>query len=395
MAGALDGLRVVDMTSVVMGPSMTQLLGDHGAEIIKVEIDDGDSTRHARPKVSDDMGWIFLQLNRNKRSVVLDLKQPAQMEAFHKLLQSADIFVSSVRPGALTRLGLSPAALLEINPRLVSIGLVGFGSGGPYAGKPVYEDLVQALTAIPSLLMTTGSIEPQYVPVSFNDRAVGMAAVGAAMIAIYHRDRTGEGQHVEVPMFETMAQFVIGDHMGGNAFEPPAGPPGYKRTLTPERRPYRTADGYVGVIVYTDAQWRSFARVIGRPNLLDEDARLRDLAARTDHSAVAYSIIREVMPLRATEEWLKILDEADVPAARLHTLDSIFTDPHLEATGFFEHTQHPTEGPLLTAKGPSSWSKTPPQLRRPAPHLGEHTIDVLIELGYTEEEARAMTEAAG
>lgn len=390
MTGALEGLRVIDMTSVVMGPSATQLLGDHGAEIIKVEIGSGDTTRHARPKQSEDMGWIFLQLNRNKRSIVLDLKQQAQMDAFHTLIKSADVFVYSVRPAAMARLGLSPEELLDLNPKLISMGLVGFGADGPYSGKPVYEDLIQGLTAIPSLLMTTGSTEPQYVPVSFNDRAVGLAATASMMIALRHRDQTGEGQHVEMPMFETMAQFVIGDHMGGNAFEPSAGPPGYKRTLTPERRPYKTRDGYIGVIVYTDAHWRSFTKLIGRPNLMQEDPRLADLASRTEHSGVAYGLVREIMPTRTSEDWLKILDDADVPAARLHTLESIFDDPHLEATGFFEHTVHPTEGPLLTAKGPDNWSKTPPQLRRPAPHLGEHTIEVLTELGYTEEQARAL-----
>ena len=388
--GALSGVRVIDMTATVMGPSATQLLGDHGADVIKIESPVGDTTRQVPPKKSADMGCAYLQLNRNKRSVVLDLKQPAHLRAMQQLLVTADVFIYAFRPEAMARLGLSPADVTALNPKLITVSLVGFGTGGPYAGRPVYEDLIQGLTAVPSLLMLTGSPEPQYVPVAFNDRAVGLFAACAMLTALFHRARTGEAQHIEVPMFESMAQFVLGDHMGGRSFDPPSGPPGYPRTLTPERRPYKTSDGYICAIIYTDAHWRSFGKIIGRPGLLEDDERFRDLGARTVHADVAYALVRSIMPSRTTAAWLQIFADADVPATPLHTLESIFEDPHLNATGFFERTEHPTEGTLLTVRGPAQWSRTPPQLHRPAPHRGEHTAEVFQEIGYSETEAQQL-----
>jgi crotonobetainyl-CoA:carnitine CoA-transferase CaiB-like acyl-CoA transferase len=393
MAGALDGLRVVDMTSVVMGPTATQLLGDHGADVIKVEAPAGDTTRQVTPLRHEGMGYVYLQKNRNKRSVVLDLRQSEHLAALERLLQSADIFIYSVRPQAMRRLGLRPERFVELNPRMISVSLVGYGEGGPYTDRPAYEDLIQGLTAIPSLLARTGSPEPHYVPVSFNDHAVGIYAAAMMMIALNHRNATGEGQHVEIPMFETMAQFVIGDHMGGMAYIPPIGPPGYKRTLTAERRPYRTKDGYICVIVYTDGHWRAFGHLIGRPDLLTEDERFRSLGSRTEHAEVVYALVREQMLTSTTGEWLDRLNAADIPATPLHTLESIFEDPHLRATGFFEESEHPTEGRLLVARGPKSWSRTPPQIRRPAPRLGEDTAEVLTEIGYSEEDARKIADA--
>jgi crotonobetainyl-CoA:carnitine CoA-transferase CaiB-like acyl-CoA transferase len=321
---------------------------------------------------------------------MLDLKHAGHLAALETLLQSADIFVYSVRPQAMRRLGLTPERFAELNPQMISVSLVGYGEGGPYSDRPAYEDLIQGLTAIPSLLARTGSPEPHYVPVSFNDRAVGIYAVAMMMIALNHRNVTGEGQHVEVPMFETMAQFVIGDHMGGMAYVPPIGPPGYKRTLTPERRPYQTKDGYICVIVYTDSHWRAFGNLIGRPDLLAEDERFASLGSRTEHVEAVYALVREKMLTGTTGEWLDKLNAADIPATPLHTLESIFDDPHLRATGFFAESDHPTEGRLLIARGPRNWSKTPPQIRRPAPSLGQDTAEVLTEIGYSEEDVRKI-----
>lgn len=390
MARALAGVRVIDMTSTVMGPSATQLLGDHGADVIKVESPAGDTTRQVPPTNSPDMGCVYLQLNRNKRSVVLDLKQEQHLKAMRELLKTADVFVYSVRPQAISRLGLSPEELAKLNPKLITVSLVGFGEGGPYAGRPVYEDLVQGLTAVPSLLMRAGAAEPQYVPVAFNDRAVGLYAAVAMLTALFHRAQTGEAQHIEVPMFESMAQFVLGDHMGGRSFEPPIGPPGYARTLNPERRPYRTADGYICAIIYTDAHWRAFGKLVGRPNLLDEDGRFATFGTRTVHAQETYAFVRSVMTERTTDEWLRLMAEVDVPATPLHTLVSIFDDPHLKESGFFQHTEHPSEGTLLSVRGPANWSATPPTLRRPAPRLGEHTAEVLTEMGYSQAEAEKI-----
>jgi crotonobetainyl-CoA:carnitine CoA-transferase CaiB-like acyl-CoA transferase len=290
----------------------------------------------------------------------------------------------------MARNGLTPARFAELNPHLISVSLVGYGEGGPYSGRPAYEDLIQGLTSVPSLLARAGSPQPQYVPLSFNDRGVGIYAAALMMIALHHRDSTGEGQHIEVPMFETMAQLVIGDHAGGMAWIPPIAPPGYLRTLTPERRPYETKDGHICVIVYTDNQWRAFAKLIGRPGLLEEDERFRTLGTRTTHADAVYALVREEMLTGTTAEWLDKLNTADVPATPLHTLESIFDDPHLRATGFFEECDHPTEGKLLMTRGPKNWSKTPPAITRPAPRLGENTVEILTEIGYSEQDARKI-----
>jgi 2-polyprenyl-6-methoxyphenol hydroxylase-like FAD-dependent oxidoreductase len=244
------------------------LLGDYGADIIKVEAPTGDTARQVTPLKHEGMGYSYLTKNRNKRSIVLDLKQAEHHAALEKLLETADIFVYSARPQAMARRGLTPTRFAELNPGLISVSLVGYGEGGPYTGRPAYEDLIQGLTSVPSLLTRAGSPQPQYVPLSFNDRGVGIYAAALMMIALHHRDRTGEGQHLEVPMFETMAQLVVGDHAGGMAWIPPIAPPGYLRTLTPERRPYQTKDGFICVIVYTDSQWRAFGTLIGRPVLI-------------------------------------------------------------------------------------------------------------------------------
>jgi len=392
MARALSGIRVIDMTSTVMGPSATQMLGDHGADVIKVESAAGDTTRQVPPHKSFDMGVAHLQLNRNKRSVVLDLKTDAGRDAMSALLKTADVFIYSVRPAAMARLELSPKQLQTLNPQLITVSLVGFGEGGPYAGRPAYEDLIQGLTAVPSLLVQTGSPEPQYVPVAFNDRAVGLYAVAATLTALFHRARTGEAQHIELPMFESMAQFVLGDHMGGRSVAPPLGPAGYARTLTPGRRPYKIADGYVCAIIYTDNHWRAFGKLVGKPNLVDEDERFATLRSRTIFAQETYSFVRENLPSRTTAEWLKSFEEADIPATPLHTLETIFEDPHLNATGFFQRTEHPSEGTLVSIRGPVNWSKTPPAMITPAPRLGEHTRQVLTELGYSPAE---VDEVAG
>ena len=392
--GVLQGVRIVDLTSVVMGPLATQMLGDFGADVIKVESPEGDTTRRVGPMRSPLMGWVYLHLNRNKRSLVLDLKQTAARDALLRLARTSDVLVASVRPAALERLGITYAALSAANPRLIWVSLVGFGSG-PYAGRPVYEDLIQGLTSVPSLLVRAGSEEPHYVPVSFNDRMVGVQAALSITLALLHRERTGQGQQIEIPMFETMAQHVLGDHFGGNTFEPPMGPPGYLRTLNKQRRPYRTSDGHVCVIIYTDKHWRSFLDLVGKGDLYDSDARLQGIGARTVHANDLYGLIADHMHERSTGQWLADLDAADIPAAPMHTLDSVFDDPHLLATGTISSAEHPTEGPMREVRPPGQWSLTPPLIRSRAPRLGQHSADVLRDAGLsTEEIDRLITEGA-
>jgi crotonobetainyl-CoA:carnitine CoA-transferase CaiB-like acyl-CoA transferase len=377
----LEGLRIVDFTNVVMGPYATQVLADYGADVIKIEAPKGDTTRQIPPMRNADMGTTFITLNRNKRSVVLDLKTPEGVEALESIVQTADVFISNVRPQALARLGVSYERLSETNPRLIWLGLVGFGSDGPYAGRPAYDDLIQGLTAVPDMLVRAGSAEPHYMPISFNDRAVGLHAAIALLAAVHQRSVDGLGQEIEVPMYETMAQFNIGDHMGGLTFEPPNGPPGYTRTLNPSRRPYRTSDGYICAIIYTDAHWRSFLEAVGEADRFATDPRVSTFLARTDHAAALYQEVSDAMAHRTTAEWLALFDELDIPATPLHTLESVTHDPHLEAVGMFTVTEHPTEGLIRQMKVPTSWSRAEFPPHSPAPTLGQHTREVLKEAG--------------
>lgn len=393
MAGPLDGLKIIDMTSVVMGPYLTQILGDLGADVIKVEAPGGDTTRQVPPMRSAGMGAIFLQTNRNKRSIVIDLKRPGGLETVLALLKGADAFVSNVRPNALDRLGLTDAAMAAANPKLVALSLVGFGQDGPYAADPAYDDLIQGLTGLPNMLVAAGSGHPHYVPLALNDRAVGLHAGLALLAAIRHRDVTGEGQKIEVPMFETMVEFVMGDHMGGLAFDPPQGPPGYTRSLNADRRPYRTSDGYVCNIIYTDKQWRAFAEIIGQPDLLETDPRFASLGARTVNAAAVYDFIGRLMPGKSTQEWISLLKAADIPVTPLHTLDTIMDDPHLAATGFFKRYDHPSEGKLVGTKVPTRWSSARRDEHLPAPQLGESSIEILREAGLESGEIERLIAA--
>ncbi len=373
MQSALQGMRVLDLTSVVMGPLCTQLLGDFGADVVKIESPEGDTTRRVGPMRSPLMGWVYMNLNRNK--------QPSARDALLQLARSADVLVASVRPAAMARLGLTYETLAKENPRLVWVSLVGFGSG-PYAGRPVYEDLIQGLTSVPTLLVQAGSEEPHYVPVSFNDRMVGLHAALSISLALLHRERTGQGQLIEVPMFETMAQHVLGDHIGGRSFEPPLGPPGYLRTLNKQRRPYPTRDGHVCVIIYTDKHWKSFLELVGQGALYETDPRLRDIGTRTEHSNELYALASAHMHERSTAQWLDDLRAADIPCAPLHTLDGLLDDPHLAATGTVAQAQHPTEGMVTEVRPAGQWSRTPPCIRSRAPRLGQHSREVLAEAGF-------------
>jgi crotonobetainyl-CoA:carnitine CoA-transferase CaiB-like acyl-CoA transferase len=388
-AGPLAGVRIIDLTSVMMGPYATMILGDYGGDVIKVESPDGDVMRHAAPMRHARMGAMYLQGNRNKRSIALDLKKAGGREALLRLSSTADVFVHNVRPAAMARLKLGADDLLGINPRLVYASLVGFGEQGPYAGRPAYDDLIQGLTALPAL---TGKItgEPRYSPATMADRIVGLNATHAILAALFHRERTGEGQAIEIPMFETMAQFVLGDHMAGRSFEPPIGPAGYSRLLSPDRRPYRTSDGYICALVYSDKQWSAFFRAIGETDEAERDPRLNSISARTRNYDFVYDWFSQVMKTRTTAEWMRFFEEADIPHAPLHDLDSLIDDPHLAAVGLIQSLEHPTEGTLRVAGPAATWSKTPPSIRQYPPGLGEHGEEILREAGFLNEEIKAL-----
>ena len=378
VCGPLSGVRVIDLTTVVMGPSATQILGDLGADVIKVESSGGDSMRWVGPNRTDGMGPLYLQANRNKRSVVLDLKDAEDRAALLSLMPDADVFVSNMRPQAMARLGLGYDAIKAVNPEIIYCLAVGYGSEGPNSGQAVYDDLTQAACGIAGLF---GVIDgaPRYAPVNICDRVVGLYLAIAILSALRHRAVTGEGQQIEVPMLETMAQFVLADHMGGGAFVPPLGGMGYKRLLSRVRGPYPTIDGHLALVVYTDKHWRAFSAMVGEPDLVDSDPRFKSQETRTQHSEDMGHYLQQRMPQKTTAEWIAALRAADIPAHAVNRLEDLFEDPHLKAVKLFEEREHPTEGRLKTARFPVKFSKTPASIRRLAPNLGEHTDEVFPE----------------
>ncbi len=387
----MQGLRVVDLTTVLMGPYATQLLADMGADVIKVEPPAGDTVRGIGPMRHPGMGSIFLHANRNKRSLVLDLKKADGLAAFHRLAERADVVAYNIRPQAMQRLGIHYDRLHASNPRLIYAGLYGYGEAGPYAGKPAYDDLIQGAAAVPSVMSRASGSEPRYVPLTLADRTVGLMAANAILAAVVARSRTGRGQQVEVPMFETMAQYVLSDHMAGETFVPALGSSGYPRLLVTERRPYRTSDGYLCVLIYSDRQWQAFLRLIGHERLFTEDPRLATIDARTRHINDLYALVAQHLATRSTAEWQALLEASDIPCMPLHDLDSLLDDPHLLATGMLGTTVHPSEGQVRELGVPVRLSDTPAaQQQQPAPRLGQHSRELLREAGYDEAQIAAM-----
>lgn len=378
--GPLSGVRVLDLTTVVMGPAATQILGDLGADVIKVESPAGDTMRLIGPFRHDGMGPLFLQANRNKRSVVLDLKSQKGRDALFALAASVDVVISNIRPQAMQRLGLGYEQVLAVNPRIIFCSAVGYGAGGADAGKAVYDDLMQAASGIAGLFRSVDGA-PRYAPVNLCDRVVGLYLTIAVISALHHRQATGEGQQVEVPMFETMAQFVLADHMGGAAFVPPEGEMGYRRLLSRTRGPYPTRDGALSLVVYTDAHWRAFSQLVGDPDLLDRNPMFANQETRTRHAEDIGRYLARHLATKANQEWLDLLIAADIPASSVNAIEDLFEDRHLKAVGLFREMEHPTEGRLQVARFPITFSKSPASIRRLAPTLGQHTDEVLAEIG--------------
>lgn len=391
----LAGVRVIDLTSVLMGPLCTQILADYGADVVKVEPPEGDIMRHAGPLKNPQMGPIYLHVNRNKRSIVLDLKQNAARDALLRLCATADIFIHNIRPSVMRRLRLSHEDIQAVKPDIIYISLVGFGQDGPYANKTAVDDVIQAGSGMPSLFQQTLGGEPAYVPGVVADRIVGISAAHAALAALFMRERTGAGQAIEVPMFETMAQLVLGDHMAGKSYDPPVGPMGYSRLLTPNRKPYRTLDGYIGAVVYNNKQWKSFFDAVGQPEVYASDKRFSDAGERAKHYDAVYGVVAEHFAAKTTAEWLDLLNEYDIPCMPLHTLESLIQDPHIQQVGLIESHQHPSEGAINVMRVPSRWSNADLSLRHHAPRVGEQTREVLRETGFTDEEISALQQAPG
>ncbi len=385
----LRGVKVLDMTTVFMGPHCTQILAEHGADVIKLEAPEGDIVRKITPARHEGMGALFLLANRGKRSIVLDVKKTAGREAALQLAAHSDVLVYNVRPQAMARLGLSYADVAAVNPRIVYVGAFGYGQDGPYAAQPAYDDLIQAAAGLASLPNRVNGAEPRYVPCAIVDRTVALAAVNAVTTALFHRERSGQGQAVDVPMFETMAQLLLGEHLYGHAFEPPLAKLGYPRSLASDRRPYVTKDGHIATLIYTDRQWLAFLDSIGRSEML-RDNRFKDMGSRTKNVSEVYGFVAEMMQTRTTSEWLDAFGRADIPAMPMQTLESLIDDAHLQAVKLFELAEHPTEGKIRLMRNPTRWSGTPLGAIRHAPRLGEHSREVLREIGYDEAHVAQM-----
>ncbi|MFN0316442.1 MAG: CaiB/BaiF CoA transferase family protein [Burkholderiales bacterium] len=386
MPGPLEGVRVLDLTTVVMGPFATQILAELGAGVIKVESHEGDNMRDVSPMRSAHMGHLFMNLNRGKRAIVLDLKKPGGREVILRLLPKTDVLIYNVRPSAMGRLGLSYDDVRAVNPKIIYVGAYGYSQRGPKAGQAAYDDLIQGATGLPAISMQEGG-EPRYAPLNLADRVTGLHAVYAVTAALFYRERSGKGQSVEVPMFESFSHFVLGDHIAGMGYEPPIGATGYTRLR--HRRPYATQDGYLCALVYNNKQWKSFLGAINRLEVL-EDPRFSNHAVRANHIAEVYGFLAEIFKTKTTAQWISILEKADVPVSPMNRVEDVITDPHHAATGFFSIEDHPTEGKIRTMRTPTGWSESPPPAVGYVPRLGEHSAQVLAELGYSEGDIREL-----
>ena len=320
---------------------------------------------------------------------MLDLKQAAAKDALWRLIDGADVLVHSIRPQAVERLGFAPGDVSARNPRLVYCALTGYGTGGPYAGQPAYDDVIQGQSGV-AMLMADIAGEPRYAPMILGDKTCGLVAAQAITAALLARARTGKGQYVEVPMLETMAAFTLAEHMFGATFEPPIGDMGYNRVLAPWRRPYRTQDGYVAMLVYTDAQWQRFWKLVGR-EALGRDPRFASMKSRAENIAEVYRIAGECMAERTTAAWLSVLGEIEIPSAPVNTLQDLLGDDHLAAVGFFARVHHASEGDLVLPGPPVRFGDTPSAIARLQPRLGAHSTEVLREAGLSAEQIAAMT----
>lgn len=373
--GPMAGIRVVDLTAMVFGPYATQIMADLGADIIKVEPPAGDATRYINDGPTPDLGGVFTNVNRGKRSVVLDLTKEDHRIALRRLIADADLFIHSMRSKAIARLGFDYDAVKAIKPDIVYTNCYGYSRRGPDGDKPAYDDTIQAECGLPHVQSLMNG-EPGFAATIMADKIAGLTALYATLAALFHRARTGEGQEVEIGMFETMASFMLAEHASGKLFEPPLGPAHYHRAVSPNRKPYKTKDGYIAALVYNDKQWDAFISAVQPEWASDEFSTLKKRAQQIDN---VYALLGETFTTRTTGEWLDFLGQLQIPCAPIKTTDELFDDPHLNAIGFFETVQSDV-GPIRYPGVPTWFSKTPGKVAGPTPHLGQHNDELIGEI---------------
>ena len=388
LQGPLAGVKVLDLTSVLMGPYATQIFADLGADVIKVEGPSGDTTRALPPGHDATRGGMFLNVNRGKRSLALDLKQPSARAALLKLAEGADVFIHSMRAQAIGRLGLDYAALRTANPKIIYANMYGFARSGPYRDYPAYDDIVQAASGLVDLQKRLSGGEPAYVATVLADKVSGLTGAYAVMAALYAREKTGHGQEIEIPMFETLVSFTMIEHLCGSLFQPPLGPPEYPRVTSESRRPYRTRDGHIGVMIYNDKHWRAFFAALGDPEW-SRDPMFATMRSRTENIGAVLGRLADVMLTKTTAEWEALFREAEIPAMAIASTQDLLSDPHLVATGFW--TERETDAGALRFPGiPTGFMGTPGAIGDPGPALGADSLSILAEAGLGEAEIAAM-----
>ena len=391
MSGPLSGLKVLELTSVVLGPWAAQTMADMGADVIKIEAPFGDSNRQLGASRNPGMAALYLSNNRNKRSLVLDLKQESARDALLTIVKDCDVFLHNNRPQVMTKLRLEYEDIKSVNENIIYCGTYGYSKDGPYGEKGALDDSIQAASGIAALNeLVLG--EPRYLPTVVADKTTAITVVYSILAALFHREKTGVGQEIEVPMFETMVSFVMAEHIWGEVFEPKMGEAGYTRLMSHHRKPYKTKDGYIAVLPYMNNHWQTFCEKAEREDLI-EDERFKDLSSRVKNIDDTYSETGKILATKTTQEWLDIFAETKVPVIVVNSLEDLFHDPHLEAVDFWQSYEHPTEGQLKMPGFPSKFSKTPASIRKHAPKLGEHSKEILAEAGIDEETINKMVDS--